>query len=67
MVFSVNAIESSENNFETFQARARQLNGTDSNSMATSSTISDRVITFERSHCAGFVTVLLTIAFGIIL
>lgn len=28
MVFSVNAIESGQNNFAAFQARAKQINGT---------------------------------------
>ncbi len=36
MVFAANAIESGPNNFEAFQARAKQINGTSSNS--TSST-----------------------------
>ena len=30
MVFSVNAIDTGPNNFAAFQARAKQLNGTDS-------------------------------------
>ena len=36
MVFAANAVESGPNNFEAFQARAEQINGTSSNS--TSST-----------------------------
>jgi len=40
MVFAANAVESGPNNFEAFQARAEQINGTSSNS--TSSTTGNR-------------------------
>jgi hypothetical protein len=35
MVFSVNAVESGPNNFETFKANAIRLNGTASNNTST--------------------------------
>lgn len=38
MVFSANAVETGPNNFEAFQARAEQINGTSSSSNSTSST-----------------------------
>jgi hypothetical protein len=38
MVFSVNAVESSANNFAAFKAKAIQLNGTASSSGTSSST-----------------------------
>ncbi len=40
MVFAANAVESGPNNFEAFQARAEQINGTSSNS--TSSTTGNK-------------------------
>lgn len=40
MVFSVNAVESSANNFAAFQANAERLNGTSTTSTTTTSTTS---------------------------
>jgi hypothetical protein len=37
MVFAANAIESGPNNFEAFEARAKQINGTSSGTNSTSS------------------------------
>lgn len=37
MVFSANAVETGPNNFEAFQARAEQINGTGSNSTSSTS------------------------------
>ncbi|OSX64809.1 hypothetical protein POSPLADRAFT_1031804 [Postia placenta MAD-698-R-SB12] len=52
MVFSVNAVESSSNNFAAFEAKAKQINGT-----STSSTTSDSDITFPFSHRSSAVAV----------
>lgn len=56
MVFSVNAIESGPNNFAAFQAKAKQLNGTTSDTATTNGT---RVTTVGRG--AGAVATIIAI------
>ncbi|OCH89103.1 hypothetical protein OBBRIDRAFT_778998 [Obba rivulosa] len=65
MVFSVNAVEDSANNFAAFQTKAIQLNGTNSTS-SSSSTNSDNGTTRMRIHYDASVVTAIVVIFGLI-
>ncbi|THH21089.1 hypothetical protein EW146_g381 [Bondarzewia mesenterica] len=65
MVFSVNANESSPNTFAAFQARAKQINGTSSNSTSSPSGSSNGATSLHRS--AGIAIALISAVLGLFL
>lgn len=75
MVFSVNAVEAGPNNFEAFQAKAIQLNGTSttsstatsSSSTSTSSSNAALGVTVAGTHGAGIVMAVVGVVVGSLL
>jgi hypothetical protein len=66
MVFSANAVETGPNNFEAFQARAEQINGTSSNSTSSTSGNSNGAGAIRLSG-TGIVVGLAGAVFGLVL
>ncbi|KAI0345196.1 hypothetical protein BDW22DRAFT_1326168 [Trametopsis cervina] len=68
MVFSVNAVESGANNFATFQARAMQLNGTNTSntSSANSASAGGKLVTATGLSSAGTVFALVFAILGLL-
>jgi hypothetical protein len=64
MVFAANAVETSPNSFEAFQARAEQINGTSSNSTSSSATGSRNGAGAVRLSGTGIVVGLAAVVFG---
>ncbi|KAF9228729.1 Cupredoxin, partial [Gyrodon lividus] len=68
MVFAVNAVESSSNNYAAFQARAMQVNGTGtSTSTGPSPTVTGRAAKTSTSRGAGVAVGLATFVLGMLL
>ena len=68
MVFAVNAVESGPNNFEAFQALAKQLNGTSTTSSASpSASDANAAMSLSVNRGAGVVVSIVALLFGLML